>query len=134
MRWGNRRHPNQSKKWVKNKYWHSIDGNNWRFACNKDDTKYVLPMHFETKIVRHNKVKGNASPYDGNLLYWATRMGQYPEVKNSMAILLKKQKGKCNLCHSNATTLLPVKRAVINTKIIFSCYTDTAMTKRPNRI
>ena len=99
VRWGSRRHPNKSKKWVKNKYWHSIGGNNWRFTCIKDDTKYVLPMHFETKIVRHNKVKGNASPYDGNLLYWATRMGQYPEVKNSMARLLKKQKGKCNLCH-----------------------------------
>jgi len=98
QRWAYRRHPNKSKKWVNQKYWHTIGMNNWRFSCNVGDTSYVLPMHPETKIVRHIKVKGDASPYDGNNTYWASRIGKHPEVKNSIARLLKKQKGKCNYC------------------------------------
>ena len=64
-RWGYRRHPNKSKTWVNKKYWHTIGMNNWRFSCNVGNTSYVLPMHSETKIVRHIKVKGDASPYNG---------------------------------------------------------------------
>ena len=44
------------------------------------------------------KVKGDKSPFDGNLIYWSTRMGRHPEMPNSKAIRLKKQKGKCNWC------------------------------------
>ncbi len=72
--------------------------NNWRFACKDGEIEYVLPMHPETKIVRHIKVKDDTSPYDGNLTYWASRMDKHPEVKSSIARLLKKQKGICNQC------------------------------------
>ena len=44
------------------------------------------------------KVKGDKSPYDGNLIYWSTRMGRNPEMPTSKAIRLKKQKAKCNWC------------------------------------
>ncbi len=98
QRWGYRRHSNKSKTWVNQKYWHTIGMNNWRFSCKIGDLNYVLPMHSETKIVRHTKVKGDASPYDGNNTYWASRMGKHPEIKSAIARLLKKQKGKCNYC------------------------------------
>ena len=101
LRWGYRRHSNKGKTWVNRKYWHTIDMNNWRFSCTKDDTQYVLPRHTETKIVRHTKVKGEASPYDGNTVYWTTRRGKHPQIKGSVAILLKIQKGKCNHCNLN---------------------------------
>ncbi|MDJ0690835.1 MAG: reverse transcriptase N-terminal domain-containing protein [Xenococcaceae cyanobacterium MO_188.B32] len=39
-----------------------------------------------------------AKCYDGNLIYWSTRMGRHPEMPTSKAIRLKKQKGKCNWC------------------------------------
>ncbi|MHC5731628.1 MAG: HNH endonuclease, partial [Nostoc sp.] len=52
----------------------------------------------ETKIIRHVKVKGDASPYDGNLIYWSSRMGKHPEAPIRVATLLKKQKGKCTHC------------------------------------
>ncbi len=78
MRWGYRRHPNKSKKWANKKYWHTIDMNNWLFSCKLNDSNYVLPLHPETKIVRHIKVKGDASPYNGNSTYWASRMGKLP--------------------------------------------------------
>ena len=99
LRWGYKRHSNKSKIWSNKKYWHTIGMNNWRFASKSgDEFSFILPMHTETKIVRHIKVKGDASPFDGNTNYWATRMGRHPEVKASVAKLLKKQKGKCNHC------------------------------------
>ncbi|BAZ44047.1 putative reverse transcriptase [Chondrocystis sp. NIES-4102] len=98
LRWGYRRHPNKSKSWVNKKYWHSIGLNNWNFLCKVDDAYITLPKHQDTKIIRHIKVKGESSPYDGNLTYWSTRMGKYIGMPDSKAKLLKKQRGKCNHC------------------------------------
>jgi RNA-directed DNA polymerase len=97
--WATRRHPNKNKGWVANKYWHTVDGNNWVFATRKEgDNPYRLFSHADTPIVRHVKVKGKSSPYDGNLVYWSTRMGDNPEMPNRISKLLKKQKGKCAHC------------------------------------
>jgi RNA-directed DNA polymerase len=57
-----------------------------------------LHRHDETPIIRHVKVKSDASPYDGNLIYWSSRMGKHPEVTDRAATLLKSQKGKCTHC------------------------------------
>ena len=102
-RWGKRRHPNKNKHWIKNKYWHTVKGDNWAFGIKQGDEIYSLIKHPQIPIVRHTKVKGSASPYDGNFIYWATRRGKHPEVKTTVAKLLKIQKGKCNLCKLNFT-------------------------------
>jgi RNA-directed DNA polymerase len=96
--WANRRHPNKSRSWVTNKYWCSIEQNNWRFGYKNEEYQYLFYQHSETAISRHTKVKGIASPYNGDNTYWASRMGKHPEIKANVAKLLKKQKGKCNLC------------------------------------
>ena len=57
-----------------------------------------LYEHSWTPIVRHTLVKSEASPYDGNWTYWATRKGKAIDVPNRIAKLLKEQKGKCNWC------------------------------------
>ncbi|EAZ90329.1 group II intron reverse transcriptase/maturase [Crocosphaera chwakensis] len=97
-RWALRRHTNKSKHWVVRKYWHTKGTDNWSFGCTFKNKEYTLQKHSQTEIVRHTKVKGKSSPYDGNTNYWASRMGKHPEMKTSVAILLKKQKGKCNHC------------------------------------
>jgi len=97
--WAQRRHPNKSGKWVTNKYWHPIGSNNWVFATAKsNECTMRLRSHAETQIIRHVKVKGEASPYDGNLIYWSSRMGVHPEATQRVTMLLKKQKGKCTHC------------------------------------
>lgn len=97
--WAQRRHPNKSGKWVSNKYWQTIGGDNWVFATRQEGNNPIrLRSHAETPIIRHVKVKGDASPYDGNLIYWSSRMGKHPEVTERVATLLKKQKGKCTYC------------------------------------
>uniref|UniRef100_A0A1D9G4R6 Restriction endonuclease n=1 Tax=Moorena producens (strain JHB) TaxID=1454205 RepID=A0A1D9G4R6_MOOP1 len=106
QRWGYRRHPNKSKTWVNNKYWgtkvekakkpwEAPKVYNWIFMTGKDN---CLPKHAETKIVRHTKIKDSRSPYDGDLIYWSTRMRKHPEMTNQKGRLLKRQKGKCNHC------------------------------------
>jgi RNA-directed DNA polymerase len=93
-RWAERRHPNKSKSWIARKYWHTKDQKNWVFKGGE----YTLLRHNETEIVRHTKVKGDVSPFNGDWIYWTSRMGKHPEVSTRMATLLKKQKGKCNHC------------------------------------
>ena len=96
-RWADKRHPNKSKKWVTDKYWKTVKEDNWVF---KSTGKYetALHKHAKTAITRHTKVKGEASPYNGETLYWGKRMSNHPEMKKSVANLLKKQNGKCNWC------------------------------------
>jgi RNA-directed DNA polymerase len=97
--WAKYRHFKKSKTWVSKKYWHSIDGDNWVFATTKEGSNPLrLIDHSRIKIVRHVKVKGAASPFDGNLVYWSTRTGNNPEMPKRVSSLLKWQKGKCACC------------------------------------
>ncbi|MBP5975793.1 group II intron reverse transcriptase/maturase [Brasilonema sp. CT11] len=97
--WAKRRHPLKNGEWVSEKYWHQMGGDNWVFATKEvDKTLLGLLNHANTPIVRHVKVKGESSPYDGNLVYWSTRMGNNPEMPSKVSKLLKKQKGKCAHC------------------------------------
>ncbi|MBC6478185.1 MAG: HNH endonuclease [Hormoscilla sp. GM7CHS1pb] len=63
-----------------------------------DNKGAKLIRHSETEIVRHVKVKGTASPMDGNLVYWSKRLRQSPMVSPRVIKLMGKQKGKCNHC------------------------------------
>ncbi|NEN99529.1 MAG: group II intron reverse transcriptase/maturase [Moorea sp. SIO3I7] len=94
QRWGYRRHPKKSKTWVNNKYWGTVGNNKWVF---KDGDDY-LPKHVWKEIKRHVKVQETRSPYDGDSVYWSTRMGKHPEMTSQKARLLKRQKGKCAHC------------------------------------
>jgi RNA-directed DNA polymerase len=95
-RWAERRHPNKSKTWVAKKYWHSFENRNWVFSTRGG---HKLALHSDTAIERHTKVKGEKSLYDGDWIYWSSRIGSHPTVSTRMATLLKKQKGKCKWCN-----------------------------------
>ncbi|NET60808.1 MAG: group II intron reverse transcriptase/maturase [Symploca sp. SIO2E6] len=96
--WAKHRHRNKGKKWLAKRYWKTIGGNNWVFATREGDFPIRLLKHSATKTQYYVKVKGDASPYDGNLVYWSIRMGKNPEMPKRTASLLKKQKGKCTHC------------------------------------
>ena len=61
-----RKHPKKSAKWVKEQYWRTMKGNTWTFATPDESTRQTLRWHAATPIQRHIKVKGQASPFDGN--------------------------------------------------------------------
>jgi RNA-directed DNA polymerase len=78
-RWAKRRHPNKNSKWVRQRYFKTIKGVRWTFACTTSDRQgkdkeLVLYPIASTTISRHIKVKGDASPDDPSLKeYWDKR-------------------------------------------------------------
>lgn len=94
-RWTKRRHPQKPRKWVVRKYWH-VDKGGWDFSSEKDGIR--LLRHGETPIKRHTKVQNRRSPYDGDWVYWGTRMGRHPELPKTVATPLRRQKGRCPWC------------------------------------
>ncbi len=79
----------------KDKYWRTVGDRNW---CFSTEDGLELNQHSDTSIVRHIKVKGAASPYNGDWIYWSKRRGEYPETPNRVASLMKRQKGICPHC------------------------------------
>jgi len=94
--WANRRHAKTRKRKVVDKYWKITKGEDWRFQTPNGDHR--LYEHETTPIRRHIKVQGRRSPYDGDWLYWSTRLGRHPEVPLRVATLLKRQRGRCREC------------------------------------
>ncbi len=94
--WAEHRHPHLSQYRISSKYW-DCDNTGWNFRT-RGEKSIRLVEHDKTPIIRHIKVQGDKSPYDGDWIYWGTRMGQHPETNKRIAILLKKQKGKCTEC------------------------------------
>ena len=79
--WARRRHPNKAGKWIAKKYWAMAGMDQWRFTGKtKSGEEIAITRHSETKIIRHVKVKGTASPFDGNLIYWSKRLTKSPDV------------------------------------------------------
>jgi len=92
--WARRRHPRKKRRWIDAKYWKQVDGRDT--FCTPLGAK--LRLHRDTAIQRHKKVRGTASPYDGNLLYWSQRLKAHPLMHARKAKLLQKQQGKCRWC------------------------------------
>jgi RNA-directed DNA polymerase len=94
-RWAGRRHSRKSARWVVNKYWRR--GQTGRLEFSTPDG-LSLAHHADRPIRRHVKVRGTASPYDGNLVYWAQRLQDHPLTTGRIVILLKCQHGLCSRC------------------------------------
>ncbi len=98
-RWAKRRCGNISDGHTK--YWTSIDDNNWVFATRSGEAnplRLLLHRESSSSSTDYVKVKGDKSPFDGDLVYWSSRLGTHPEMPHRKAKLLKQQKGKCPWC------------------------------------
>jgi RNA-directed DNA polymerase len=96
--WVKYRHPLQGIRSVVQKYWKTVGNSRWVFMAVTGEKNVYLLDHAKTPVVRHIKVQGTRSPFDGDWLYWSTRLGRHPEVSPRVAKLLKRQKGKCAHC------------------------------------
>jgi RNA-directed DNA polymerase len=106
-KWARFSHANKSTDWVVHRYYRQFNKNRrdrWVFG----DRKSGAYMHrfAWTNIVRHQMVKGAASPDDPALAeYWAERRRKTPlPIDNTSRWLLKAQDGRCPICR---TALLP---------------------------
>jgi RNA-directed DNA polymerase len=110
-RWAVRRHPHKSAKWVKQRYFQHPKRSEWIFACDtqsRQGQESVLTLFNigSTPIVRHIKVRGNASPDDPSLKeYWQTRQQRfgknYWERNSKLFRAAQNQNWKCPICRDS---------------------------------
>ncbi|MDJ0723976.1 MAG: group II intron reverse transcriptase/maturase [Prochloraceae cyanobacterium] len=109
LKWVDRRHSNKSWKFKKPKYWKTKGHNNWLFSDgvvellkhNKnynEKNKKVKKKGRKSQGTKFIKVQGSRSPFDGDTVYWSSRLGTHPNMPTNKAKLLKYQKGKCSYC------------------------------------
>ena len=101
LSWAKRRHPNKSTRWVVDRYFgafHPTRRDRWVFG-DRDSGAYLAKFAW-TDIVRHQQVKGWASPDDPAMAdYWAQRRRRRkPPLDRSRLRLLQAQHGQCPLC------------------------------------
>jgi RNA-directed DNA polymerase len=99
--WAKRRHPKKPTRWVVDRYFgafHPTRRDRWIFG-DRDSGAYLAKFAW-TDIVRHQQVKGGASPDDPTLAdYWAERRRRRkPPLDRSRLRLLQAQHGLCPLC------------------------------------
>jgi RNA-directed DNA polymerase len=92
--WAKRRHPNQSRKWIKAKYFQAKGHRQWVF-CGE---------------IKDKDGKGAANPYDPAWeLYFekrlARRMAEDLKGRRQLLYLWQKQDGICPICHQKITKL-----------------------------
>uniref|UniRef100_UPI002AD40450 reverse transcriptase domain-containing protein n=1 Tax=Frankia sp. Cr1 TaxID=3073931 RepID=UPI002AD40450 len=101
-KWGCFTHPTKSKHWVTTRYYERFNParqDKWVFG-DRESGAYLRKFAW-TNIVRHQMVKGTASPDDPTLSdYWARRRRSKRSTRldESLQLLLKAQKGRCPGC------------------------------------
>lgn len=109
-RWATRRHPTKSRRWVKNKYFKSINNRNWVFQGNHEAKIWTLLQATDTHFKPHPKIKGEANPFNPQ---WETYFEQRLDVKMSNTLrgrrqlirLWKAQHGVCPICQQKITKI-----------------------------
>ncbi len=93
VRWSQRKHATRGYRWCRTRYWQREK------ACSRfSKGEQKLKAYADTKIHRHTKVQGTRSPFDGDWLYWGTRLGKDPTKPERETALLKVQQGRCKFC------------------------------------
>ncbi len=93
--WAGRRHGHKGLRWVIQKYWRRGATGRLEFST---PAGLRLMHHADMPIQRHVKVRGTASPFNADLVYWSQRLCQHPLTTGRIAILLKRQQGRCAWC------------------------------------
>ena len=94
MQWAYFRHRNKGHGWCYHRYWRRHNG-----FIHFSDGQSGLTLHQEETIARHVKVRSDKSPYDGDWVYWAQRLGRHPTKPLRVTRLLKEQNGRCGWCN-----------------------------------
>jgi RNA-directed DNA polymerase len=100
-KWAIRRKGRKSPAQAIQNHFHTIGTRKWCFANYKEGKPdKILKIYSDVKIERHVMVKSGKSYYDGDTVYWASRLSKgYDDISPSKAKLLRKQKGKCAYCN-----------------------------------
>ena len=116
--WVFRRDTRHGRTYIKEKYFPSNKEYFFQGTKHKDNwilfgtasSKYghkeaYLPHMSWIRSVKHVKVLGDKSPFDGDHMYWTRRMARYNVLPIRVRTLLKLQKGRCTLCGKQLTRM-----------------------------
>jgi RNA-directed DNA polymerase len=108
--WAKRRHPKKSRCWVKKKYFGSRGSRNWVFYGEAKGKRVQLRFASGVHIKRHQKIKGEANPYDLEWeIYFEKRIGvkmaDNLKGRRQLLRLWKEQNGICPVCRQKITKL-----------------------------
>ncbi|MFS9033398.1 group II intron reverse transcriptase/maturase, partial [Streptococcus anginosus] len=110
--WAKRRHPKKGKRWIANKYFHFYKTRRWTFLVKsiKKGKVDIFPLKFmfDTKIIRHKKIKSESNPFD---IEWKSYFEERMTYKmllslkgrKSLLYMWNKQEHKCPLCNEKIT-------------------------------
>lgn len=103
--WSKRRHGNRQKRWVRHRYYHTIDNRTWEFSvAEKGSAPLVLVKASDVAIKRHTKIKADVNPFlpewEGYLeKRWQIRWLTQKRNSRKTGTLWLEQKGECLHCH-----------------------------------
>lgn len=97
-RWARRIHPTRPAEWRYQRYFQRQRGGQLIFGLRTLQGWVGVKYHNQYPIIRHVKVTGTKSPYDGDHPYWISRLARYSGLTGKVATLLKRQRGKCAIC------------------------------------
>jgi len=111
-KWAKHTHPNKPKTWIVRRYFgrfNKFRSDRWVFGDRAGTDEHGVPhlVKFSwTDIVRHQMVKGAASPDDPDRAdYWTTRRRRVkPPLDGYNLRLLTRQEGRCPLCGDHLLT------------------------------
>ena len=113
--WAKRRHPKKSKRWIKDKYFHTVGRRHWVFrgqVTGKAGRPQPVQLFGASSlpIQRHVKIKGEANPYDPHWeVYFEERLGvkmtHNLQGRRMLLYLWKEQNGICPVCGEKITQL-----------------------------
>jgi RNA-directed DNA polymerase len=111
--WAKRRHPNKSRRWIKDAYFHQVGGRNWVFRGEregKNGQPYKVRLFYASQVAikRHTKIKGAANPFDPKWeVYFEARLGVKMaddlKERRKLLYLWKEQGGICPVCEQPIT-------------------------------
>lgn len=107
--WCKRRHKNRRKRWIRKKYFKSVETRNWVFqSMAPSGQQFTLLYANDTPIKRHTKIKAECNPFDPA---WETYLEQRLERawkdsvkgRRKLMSLWVRQKRTCPMCKQHIT-------------------------------
>ncbi|NEO45080.1 MAG: hypothetical protein F6K55_13490 [Moorea sp. SIO4A3] len=102
-----RRHPKKPWKWIKRRYYKTVDNDHHNpYSSTRGGRKkeeVLINAGKDVPIIRYEKVKGTNSPFDPTLTeYWSKRQTKWGKTKfakgSKYEQIYTRQKGKCPIC------------------------------------
>jgi RNA-directed DNA polymerase len=101
-KWATRIHKNKNKHWIKNRYWHRVNGRDWTFCIINSDNNITdkLKRFSDKRIVRHTQLSVEKSPFLDKEYFEERRINlTAKKISGGFQKVWLRQQGKCYFCN-----------------------------------